>query len=363
MTGPDKTPATLEHGFLLLLLAAATLAFAWLIGPLVGAILWGVIAAILFAPLNGRLLDIMPGRRNLAAAFTLLIIVAVAIIPAMALGAALMSQASIIYGRVQSGDIDLGRAFFDVERHLPDIVQRWLAGLGVADFDGARARVSEALASSFRSIASQILDFGQGALNFLLSLGVMLYLTFFLLRDGPVITASVERSLPLPAAQRRLLIARFVTVVRATIKGSLIVAILQGLIGGLTFWTLGIGGALLWGVAMGLFSLFPAIGTAFIWLPVAAYLFATGDVWQGVALLLCGFFIISSVDNLVRPILVGRDAGMPDFVVLIATLGGFALIGFNGFVIGPMIAAIFIAVWQIFGDEKSGHPTEIGVAR
>jgi predicted PurR-regulated permease PerM len=104
---------------------------------------------------------------------------------------------------------------------------------------------------------------------------------------------------------------------------------------------------------MGIFSLFPAIGTAFVWVPVTAYLLLSGDVWRGAGLFLCVFFIISSVDNIVRPILVGRDARMPDYLVLIATLGGFELMGFNGFVIGPVIAALFMASWEIFGAARS----------
>jgi predicted PurR-regulated permease PerM len=149
---------------------------------------------------------------------------------------------------------------------------------------------------------------------------------------------------------------KFVQVIRATIKGSLIIAMLQGIVGGLTFWLLGIPGALLWGVAMGVFSLFPAIGTGLIWVPVTIYLLVTGAIWQGSVLFLCGFFIISSVDNVVRPILVGRDARMPDYVVLVATLGGFELMGFNGFVIGPVIAALFMAVWDLFGNAQEQAP-------
>ena len=145
---------------------------------------------------------------------------------------------------------------------------------------------------------------------------------------------------------------------RATIKGSLVVAVLQGLVGGLTFWLLGLPGALLWGVAMGVFSLFPAIGTGIVWVPVTLVLLASGAIWQGVALFLCGFFIISSVDNIVRPVLVGRDAQMPDYVVLIATLGGFELMGFNGFVVGPMIAALFLAVWDIVIGENTREDEE-----
>ena len=197
-----------------------------------------------------------------------------------------------------------------------------------------------------------MLNIGQWALGFFLSLGVMLYLTFFLLRDGTHIINRIESCLPLAPDQRRMLTARFVEVVRATIKGSLIIAVLQGLTGGLSFWMLGIDGALLWGVAMGVFSLFPAIGTAFIWVPVAAWLLLAGDLWRGGAVFLVGFFIVSSVDNVVRPILVGRDARMPDYIVLIATLGGFELMGFNGFVIGPVIAALFMAVWDIFRDTR-----------
>lgn len=358
MTMQSIARNNLEHGFLLLLLVAATIAFAWLVGPFVGAILWGVIATILFAPLNARLRRAMPQRRGLAALITLMVIVAVVIVPAMLLSAALISEASAVYGRFQSGDIDPGRIFVVVERQLPEVVRRWLAELGLTDFDALKTRIGQGVASSFQSLAEQAFNIGQSAFGFFLSLGVMLYLAFFLLRDGDAIIVKIERCLPLAVKQRGLLIDRFVTVVRATIKGSVIVALLQGLIGGIVFWSLGIGGALLWGVAMAIFSLFPAIGTAFIWVPVTAYLLSTGNIGQAVALFLCGFFIISSVDNIVRPILVGRDARMPDYIVLIATLGGFSLMGFNGFVIGPVIAALFMAVWEIFADTPDGTAVE-----
>jgi predicted PurR-regulated permease PerM len=351
-----------EHGFLLLLVIAATFAFTWLIGPFVGAILWGVIAAILAAPLQTRLLRLMPNRRNLAAAATLAIIIAVAIIPALLLSVALLDQASTVFEQLKTGEIDLTRAFVDIERRLPDVVRHWLGNLGLTDFAALQSRIGQGIATSFKAIAAQAFVVGQSTFGFFVSLSVMLYLTFFLLRDGPALVSTIERSLPLPDMQRRLLVARFVAVVRATIKGSVIVAILQGVIGGLIFWFLGIGGALLWGVAMAVFSLFPAIGTGLIWAPVAIYLFATGDTLRASILFLCGFVIISSVDNIVRPILVGRDARMPDYLVLIATLGGFVLMGFNGFVIGPVIAAMFMAVWEIFTDARRLHDDAVFLA-
>lgn len=347
MSGNAMPGLALARGFLLLLVVIVSIAFVWLIAPFSGAILWAMIAAVLFDPLNRRLARAMPGRRNLPVVATMAVIIGMVIIPAMLLGAALIREAAHFYARIRTGEIDPGRLLLNLQRHLPSWARRWLIDMGLSDVEGVRTRLSEGFANSFQSVAAQLFEIGQGALGFFLALGVMLYLTFFLLRDGHALAARIERAIPLPIEQRAVLLAKFVAVIRATIKGGLIVAILQGSIGGVIFWLLGISGALLWGVAMGTFSLFPAIGTGLIWVPMALYLLASGQIWQGVALGGCGFFIISMVDNLIRPMLIGRDARMPDYVVLIATLGGFELMGFNGFVIGPVIAALFMATWSL----------------
>ena len=138
-------------------------------------------------------------------------------------------------------------------------------------------------------------------------------------------------------------------------KGTVVVAVIQGILGGLIFWMLGVEGALLWGLLMGFFSLVPAVGTAIVWLPVAIYLLVTGAIWQGLVLIGCGVFVIGLVDNLLRPILVGQDTRMPDFLVLIATLAGLELFGLNGFIVGPVIAALFLAVWKIIGEQRGGE--------
>jgi predicted PurR-regulated permease PerM len=174
----------------------------------------------------------------------------------------------------------------------------------------------------------------------------MLYLLFFLLRDGSVLTRHAADAIPLHRDLQHDLAAKFATVIRATIKGNIVVALVQGTLGGLAFWTLGIEAALLWGVLMAFLSLLPAVGTALVWAPVAIYLLATGAIWQGVALIAYGVLVIGLVDNVLRPVLVGKDTKMPDYIVLLSTLGGLAVFGFNGFVIGPIIAAIFIAVWH-----------------
>jgi predicted PurR-regulated permease PerM len=189
---------------------------------------------------------------------------------------------------------------------------------------------------------------GQSTLDFIVSMGVMLYLLFFLFRDGSSLTQRIRSAVPLRAGQRDALLEKFAVVVRAIVKGTVLVAALQGALGGLIFWLMAIPAPVLWGVMMGFMSLLPAIGSSLVWLPVALYLIATGSVTKGLVLIAFGTLVISLVDNLLRPALVGKSTRIPDYLVLITTLGGLSLFGLNGFVIGPAIAAMFIAVWDIF---------------
>ena len=164
-------------------------------------------------------------------------------------------------------------------------------------------------------------------------------------------------TIPLRTEQKAALFSRFADVVRATVKGGILVAIAQGALGGLAFWFLGIHAPLLWAVLMAFLSLLPAIGAGLVWLPVAIYFLASGAVWQGVSLITYGVLVIGLVDNILRPSLVGKDTKLPDYVVLISTLGGIEVFGLHGFVIGPLIAAIFMVTWEIFSASKSrGQP-------
>ena len=180
----------------------------------------------------------------------------------------------------------------------------------------------------------------------------MLYLLFFLLRDSDSLLSQLRAAIPLRPDRQAALAEKFTVVIRATVKGNIVVAIVQGALGGLIFWLLDIHGPVMWAVVMAVLSLLPAVGAALVWAPVAIYLLATGSVWPGLALIAYGVLVIGLVDNVLRPLLVGKDTRMPDYVVLISTLGGIAIFGINGFVIGPMIAAMFIAVWGIFASPR-----------
>ncbi len=346
---------TLEERTFLLLTVVVTLAFAWVLWPFFGAILWGAVVAILFAPLNRRLLVAMPHRPNSAASVTIAIVLLIVVLPLLLIAIALVQEAAALFAQIQAGEINFSLYFQQVSNALPVWAKSFLARSGLSNFGAVQDRIGAALTEGSQYLATQIVGIGQTTFEFFVSLAVMLYLAFFLIRDGDKLLLRVKKAVPLHQAHKRELFAKFTTVIRATVKGDILVAILQGALGGFIFWALGVHAPLLWAVLMMFLSLLPAIGASLVWLPVSIYFFATGAIWQGVTLMLFGAFVIGLIDNILRPALVGKDAKMPDYVVLISTLGGIGIFGLNGFVVGPAVAAMFIAVWDIFPASQPGE--------
>ncbi len=348
MTNPK-----LEDRTFLLLLFLVTLAFLAILWPYYEAVFWGVALAILFAPLHRRLLARMPRHRNLAALATLMLCLVLVILPLTLLSVSLVQEATLVYERIRSGRLDFGDYLQQVISALPSWAGGWLYRLELTSVASLQAKLSAVSVQASQLVATRAVNIGQNTLQFVVSLGVMLYLLFFLLRDGPALGRRIRNAVPLAENQKVRLSSKFTTVIRATLKGNMVIAASQGLLGGFIFWILDVQGPILWGVLMAFLSLLPAIGAGLIWVPVAIYFFATGATWQGVVLTAYGVAVIGMVDNVLRPILVGRDTKMPDYVVLISTLGGLTLLGINGFVIGPVVAALFMACWDLFapGDE------------
>ena len=346
MQSQQSKSRALQDKTFLLLLVGVTAAFAWILWPYFGAIFWAAVLAILFTPMYRRLRVRTGQRTTLAALLTLLAILLIVILPAAFVGSMLLQEAYGVYARVQSGEINFGHYLDKTLAALPG----WAGGLldryGLSSLPAVQEKFSTGLTKGLQFVAARALNVGQDALEFVVSFFLMLYLLFFLLRDGAPLTARAAAAIPLRQDLRHDLAVKFATVIRATIKGNIVVAIVQGALGGLAFWALGVGPALLWAVVMAFLSLLPAVGTALVWLPVALYLFAIGATWQAIALIVFGVFVVGLVDNVLRPLLVGKDTKMPDYVVLLSTLGGMTVFGFNGFVIGPIVAAMFMAVWD-----------------
>ncbi|MCY0111141.1 AI-2E family transporter [Pseudomonas monsensis] len=342
----------LQFKSLTVLLLLVTVAFIWILLPFYGAVFWAVILGILFAPMQRRLQQKFGWQRNLTALCTLGICLIIAILPVIILSVLLVQEGATLYNNIESGQLDIGAYLAQFKHSLPPYFQHLLDRFGMGELNGLREKIVKASMQGSQVLATQAFSFGQGTFEFVVSFGIMLYLLFFFLRDGAELVRKVRTAVPLEESHKRRLQLKFNRVVRATVKGNLVVAVTQGALGGAIFWFLDIPSALLWAVLMGFLSLLPAVGAGIVWAPVAVYFLLGGMIWQGVVLALFGVFVIGLVDNVLRPILVGKDTRMPDYLILISTLGGLAVFGLNGFVIGPLIAALFMSSWALFIETK-----------
>jgi predicted PurR-regulated permease PerM len=346
---PDARLRRLESVTFLALVLSATVVFAWMVRAFLTPVFWAAVFAVLFQGIHGRLLRACRGRRAPAALLATLTVVLLVVLPFAAVIGALARQGLLLYQGIVSGEINVQAPIELFERTLPavtDFLARY--GVSVAQLRGS---VQDVAAAGTQFIATRTLAAGQNVLVVTVLFGLMLYLLFFFFRDGDRIVAGVTRVLPLGEERKRRLLLKFAQVARATVKGNLIVAAVQGGLGAVLFWIVGIQTAVFWGVVMAVLSLLPAVGVGLVWVPAAIILFASGEIWQGVVVVLGGLFVIGLVDNVLRPIVVGRDTRLPDYIILISTLGGIAVFGLAGFVAGPVIAALCIVMWEMFAEE------------
>ncbi|KPW33180.1 hypothetical protein ALP45_00812 [Pseudomonas coronafaciens pv. atropurpurea] len=343
---------TLQYKTLILLLVLVSIAFIWILLPFYGAVFWAVILGIIFAPVQRRLQIKFNWSRNLTSLCTLTICLVIAIIPVIVISALLVQEGTTLYKNVETGQLDIAGYLAEFKDLLPHSIQALLDRLGMGDLEGLRDKITKGAMQGSQYLATQAFSFGQGTFDFVVSVFIMLYLLYFFLRDGQELVRKIRTAFPLGEQQKRRLQLKFTRVVRATVKGNVVVAVTQGMLGGFIFWALDIPSALLWAVIMAFLSLLPAVGAGIVWAPVAVYFLLSGMIWQGVILGLFGVFVIGLVDNVLRPVLVGKDTKMPDYLILISTLGGMSVFGLNGFVIGPLIAALFISSWGLFSGAK-----------
>ena len=357
-------PAQVQRRAFVALVILVTLAFLWVVRGFLQPVFWAAVLALLFRPIHVRLRQRMGKRSGLAAFLSTLVVIVAVVVPLTLLGFAVANEASGLYERISSGD---WAVMGWVEGQLPQLAAL-LDRVGL-DPDRVRDALGEGASSASQIVATRLVSIGQNTLEAAILFGLMLYFLFFFFRDGEAIIDRIIRALPLGDQRERRLFSKFADVARATVKGTLVVAAVQGAIGGLLFWALGIDAAVFWGVVMAVLSLLPAIGSALVWAPAAVILAVSGEPGRAAILVAGGVLVIGLVDNLLRPILVGRDTEMPDYLVLIATLGGIAVFGLSGFVLGPVVAALFLVVWDMvieeygtYDDLRKGQPAGGGVA-
>ena len=345
------TAPRIQKGFLLFVVVGITLLLLVMVrGFLVSVILAGVFAAM-GRPVFLALERGLRGRRAPAALLTVLGLLLLIVVPVAAFLALVVAQAIEV--------ADTAGAWIQAQSGRLGELTAWLQGLPllgqlVPDEQALAARASDFVGRAGSFVITNASAVTTGTVNAVLQLFVMLYAMYFFLKDGPSILSRILYFTPLEEADERRLIQQFVSVTRATIKGSILIGLLQGALAGAAFFFLDLPGAAFWSTVMAVLSVIPVLGSGIVWAPAALILVLTGRVVAGMALALWGLLVVGLVDNFLRPRLVGRDTKMHDLLVLLSTFGGLAMFGLVGFIVGPIIAALFLTAWDLYGAAFKG---------
>lgn len=348
----------LTKGFFILILLAVSAAFFAILAPYYSAILWATILAVIFNPVKNKLRTRLSERNSLASLLTVLIICLLVFTPLAVILSSLVFELNMVYAKLQHNDTQFPAVMANLFAHLPDWARSFLSEHHLDSTEQIQKQLANAALKGGQYLAGSAFLISKGTFGFTVSFGIMLYLLFFLLKDGPYLVMIFLEALPLSNYVKLHLFAKFAAVSRATVKGTVAVALAQGILGGIAFYIAGLEGSILWGAIMAFLSFIPAVGSAIVWVPAAIFLFATGQLWQGIFIVAFFIIIIGLVDNILRPLLVGKDTKMPDYLILISTLGGMEVYGINGFVIGPLIAALFIACWNLLSGRDHANNTD-----
>lgn len=344
------TDTHFRKAFLLFMVASLTIGLLIVLRDFLMTILVAALLSGLLYPLFTWLTQKLGGRSKSAAGVTLLITVLTIVGPLAGIVSLVVGQAASISDNVRPA----------IERAInePTYLDRLLRSAPGYEYVAPyRQRILETAGDVVNSIGGFLMTSLQNTtlstVSFLFHFVIALYTIFFLLLDGPGMLRASLNHLPLHRDEKAQLIDRFVSVTRATIKGTIIIGAIQGVAAGVAFWIAGVPNAAFWTVVMIVMSILPLIGSALIWVPASIVLFASGHVTAAVLLAIYCALIVGSIDNVLRPSLVGKDTKMHDLVILFSTLGGLAVFGPLGFIVGPVLAGLFVTSWEIFGQAYS----------
>ena len=331
---------------LAMLIGVLSLFFFMIKGFLMALILSAIFSGVMYG-IYERLTRRLNGRKSAASLLTILIFVLVVVLPMAVFTVALVDQA-----------LDAGENLIPaIEERLahPDSFAKELDQFGLVhqifpDQEKLIATLDKAVKALGGFVATGLSHITTGAARFLFEAFIFLFAMYYFLLYGKHYINKLLYYLPLKTAQERLLLGKFVTVTKSTLKGTLVIGVVQGGLGAIAMAIAGLDNTLFWGVVMAVLSMIPAIGPAVVWLPAGIFLLVTGHVPQGVGLLLFGGIVIGNIDNLIRPRLMGRDTKLPDLMILISTLGGLALFGMAGIIIGPIVGALLLTMLEIYGE-------------
>jgi predicted PurR-regulated permease PerM len=339
----------LSRWFFIAALVLTTILFFRMVQAFLVPIALAAVFATIFDPLYQGFLRTFRGRRSLAAFFCCFVLFLGLIVPLYAVGHLVTVEAINFYHSieddvsrlVQGGNVDLVRRI----KALP-----WLSNLPFEQIN-LQEDLQKAAAGLAAFMAGLINRTSRNTLELVVLLFITLFTMFYFFRDGRTMVRKLRSLVPLDREYKNALGARFTSVARATVKGTLLIALAQGTLSGLTLWIFGVGSPFLWGVVATLLSIIPLVGAWLVLYPAAAIQAIQGNYWQAIGILVVTIVVIVNVDNLLRPRLVGQETGMHDLMVFFSTLGGIGLFGATGFILGPMVAALFLALLDIYSEE------------
>ncbi len=334
----DRIQATFFFGILGLL----SLGILYLFRPFAYPIFWAAVTAAVFYPMYTKILTSTKGREGLSSIIAVFIIIVIIFIPLVTLSALVVNESVNLYQKISESGV------FD----SPQNVSSWLESTPLAPYlDTIRTNWTEYASKITQTVSSFLFNglknITQNSVTFVIMAIVMLYTLYYFFKDGKRMLKRLGHISPIGSEYEDMLYNRFTSTVRSTLKSTLIIGGIQGLLGGILFWITGIEGVLVWSVIMVIVAILPAMGTPLILIPAGIIMFALGNFWQAIVLF-SGTGVISVVDNFLRPMLVGRDTQMHPLVIFFSTLGGIIIFGVSGFVIGPVIAALYLSVLTIY---------------
>lgn len=345
--------ARFSRWFLLAAVIIVTVVFFRMVSMFLIPVLMAAVFTAIFYPLYLWFLKITRQRAGLSALACCIVLLLGLLIPVYFLADLVATEAIKFYQNAEQWVREIVARAYSGEWDAI-VNSAWGQRLGLNNVDW-QATLQDFATSAGAFLAAVINRTSKGTFDFITSLFVTLFTMYYFFKDGRALIARLKYLIPLDEVYEEALILRFISVSRATIKGTLLIALAQGVLGGLTLWAFGIRSAILWGMVMVLLSIIPMVGAWLVLYPVAFYQIIVGHTWEGIAIFLIGALIIGNIDNLLRPKLVGRDSGMHDLMIFFTTLGGIAQFGVMGFVIGPVIAALFLTMLDIYAEEFKSH--------
>ncbi|MGC6466530.1 MAG: AI-2E family transporter [Akkermansiaceae bacterium] len=347
MTGASNASPRRRSVFLLGTALVITAILYWMVKGFVLALLMAAILAGLLQPLYRRILAKVKGKEVVAAGLTVLTSLVLMILPATIFLGLVVNEAAQIASSASEWFTSHDDGTEELKQKLADdsLIKKYLPDQAVLT-----EKAGEVASKVGAWVAGEVVAGVKGTASFVLTIFVMLYAMSFFLTEGRNVLRSMFRHTPLTEDDQAKLLGTFVSVARATIKGKLFVGMIQGGLAGISFWLAGIDGAFFWTAVMAVLSVIPAVGTALIWIPAVIFLVINGQTGAAIAVGLWCALVVSTIDNFLNPIFIGKDAEMPDILVLLTTLGGLAVFGIFGMIIGPIIGSLFVSIWRLWGD-------------